>query len=130
MPCLVREVSFFLLITLIAVCVARHRYVDDLAFKLLTSHKKVGVTAKIIDEQLAMLLEYAPEWCKKEKMEMVGGRELFQIVKGSEGEKVWKELRPRLKETVDQKRAEARAAPPAAAPMASVRVRPAAPAGK
>jgi hypothetical protein len=84
------------------------------------------VTAKIIDEQLQMLLEYAPEWCKKSD---VGGRELFSIVKGSEEESVWKELRPKLKQIVDQKRKEVRAAPPRAVePTGPVRVRPAAPA--
>lgn len=93
-------------------------YIDELAFKLLTTHKKVGVTAKIIDEQLKLLIQHAPEWCQ---VSMVGGRELFNICKGldaRQAEKVWTSVRPKLKDLVNQKRAEARALAPSAASRA------------
>jgi hypothetical protein len=79
-------------------------YLDDLAIKLLSTHKKVGVTAKIIDEQLELLIRHAPEWCQ---LTTVGGRKLFSVPKGADAEKVWTSVRPKLKDLVNEKRVEA-----------------------
>ena len=79
-------------------------YLDDLAIKLLSTHKKVGVTAKIIDDQLELLIKHAPEWCQ---ITTVAGRKLFSVTKGPDAEKVWKSVRPKLKDLVNQKRVEA-----------------------
>ena len=76
-------------------------YLDDLAIKLLSTHKKVGVTAKIIDEQLELLIRHAPEWCQ---LTTVGGRQLFSVTKC---EKAWTSVRPKLKDLVNEKRVEA-----------------------
>ncbi len=79
-------------------------YLDDLAIKLLSTHKKVGVTAKIIDDQLDLLIRHAPEWCQ---LSTVGGRQLFSVCKGPDAEQVWTAVRPKLKDLVNKKRVEA-----------------------
>lgn len=79
-------------------------YLDELAIKLLSTHKKVGVTAKVIDDQLDLLIRHVPEWCQ---LSTVGGRQLFSVCKGPDAEQVWTTVRPKLKGLVNQKRVEA-----------------------
>eukprot|EP01047_Picozoa_sp_COSAG01_P054455 COSAG01_NODE_5951_length_3938_cov_35.878875_4_plen_73_part_00 len=55
------------------------RYIDDLASRLLSTHRKVGVTAEQIDAQLAMLVEYVPEWCSLRADLGQTGRKLFVV---------------------------------------------------
>ena len=39
------------------------RYADDLATRLLSTHKRVGIKLTQIQEQLELLVHHVPEWC-------------------------------------------------------------------